>query len=442
MKPNNLYIATFGCQMNDRDSEIMAQLLAEDHQATAELAEADTVIVNTCSIRAKAEQKAFSLLGALRKYKKTKPEMIIAATGCVAQQDGGKIFSRMGHVDLIIGPQSIYQLPELINEVKENRKKIASTEFSQSFAIPPFLPTTESGLPHKRFVTIMQGCNNFCTYCIVPYVRGREISRSDADIIAEVKHLVRHGIKEVTLLGQNVNSYGNDQPGKLPNFAGLLRQVAAIKGVERLRFTTSNPKDLSDELIACFVDLDNLCSHFHLPVQSGSNRILKRMNRKYTIETYLAQVEKLRRARADIALTTDIIVGFPGESDEDFAATMRLLETVRYHGSFSFIYSSRPPARSCEFTDTVNAEIKNARLARYQARQKEITMERHQEYIGLVMEIMVEGESRNRAGQWCGRTTTNHIVNFDSQEKLAPGRMLKVKITQACFNSLRGVVEK
>lgn len=438
-KPQKLYIATFGCQMNDRDSEIMAQLLADDYQPTSDLDQADMVIVNTCSIRAKAEQKAFSLLGALRKYKKTRPKMIIAATGCVAQQDGNKIFSRMNHVDLVIGPQSIYRLPELTGKLKEKRKKIDCTKFSKSFVIPPFLPDINSGLPHKRFVTIMQGCNNYCTYCIVPYVRGREISRLAADIIAEVKHLVAHGIREVTLLGQNVNSYGNDQKGEFPGFPQLLRQVAAIKGVERLRFTTSNPKDLSDELIACFADLDNLCSHFHLPVQSGSNRILKRMNRKYTIEKYLEQVEKLRRARADIVLTTDIIVGFPGENEDDFAATMKLLETLRYHSSFSFIYSSRPPARSCEFTDTIAEEIKKERLARYQARQKEITLERHHEYVGRIMEIMVEGESRNRTGQWCGRTTGNQIVNFDSQENLAPGLIFEVKITEACFNSLRAV---
>ncbi len=435
----NLHIATFGCQMNDRDSEIMAQLLADDYQTTDDPGKADTVIVNTCSIRAKAEQKAFSLLGALRKYKKIKPEMVIVASGCVAQQDGRKIFSRMNHVDLVIGPQSIYRLPELLKQTKEKRKKTTSTEFIKSFTIPPFLPTIKNGLPHKRFVTIMQGCNNYCTYCIVPYVRGREISRAAEDIVAEVRHLVDHGIKEITLLGQNVNSYGNDQKGKLPNFAELLRQVAVIKGVERLRFTTSNPKDLSDELIDCFVDLDNLCSHFHLPVQSGSNQVLKRMNRKYSIESYLERVEKLRRARPDIALTTDMIVGFPGESDDDFAVTMNLLETVRFHASFSFIYSSRPPARSCEFTDTITDEIKSRRLACYQARQKEITMERHQEYVGRIMEVMVEGESRNRDGQWCGRTTTNHIVNFNSPERLAPGRMLEVKITEACFNSLRAV---
>jgi tRNA-2-methylthio-N6-dimethylallyladenosine synthase len=426
--------------MNDRDSEIMTQLLADNHRITNDPAAADTVIVNTCSIRAKAEQKAFSLLGALRKYKKTKPEMVIVASGCVAQQEGKKIFSRMNHVDLVIGPQYIYKLPGLINQVKNKRKKIVAIEFTKSFTIPPFLPTIKNGLPHKRFVTIMQGCNNYCTYCIVPYVRGREISRAAEDIIAEVRHLAAHGIREITLLGQNVNSYGNDRKGELPDFARLLRQVSTIKGVERLRFTTSNPKDLSDELIACFADLDNLCAHFHLPVQSGSNRILQRMNRKYSIESYLERVEKLHRARPDIALTTDIIVGFPGESDDDFTATMNLLETVRFHGSFSFIYSSRPPARSCEFTDTIADEIKSRRLARYQARQKEITMERHEEYVGRIMEIMVEGESRNRAGQWCGRTTTNHIINFDSPKSLVPGQIFTVKITEACFNSLRGIL--
>ena len=438
-----LYIATFGCQMNDRDTEIMAQLLGQSYAKTTELAEADAVIVNTCSIREKAEQKAFSLLGVLRKYKKKKPQMIIAATGCVAQQDGRKMISRMNHIDLVVGPQNIYQLPLLFDKIRKTRKTTVATDLSPSFSIPPFLPTMDCGLPHKRFVTIMQGCNNFCTYCIVPYVRGRELSRSQEDILAEVRHLISHGVKEITLLGQNVNSYGNDQESsQRTSFSDLLRSVAGIRGVERLRFTTSNPKDLSDDLIRCFVDLDNLCSHFHLPVQSGSNSILQRMNRKYTIETYLDRVDKLKEARPDIALTTDIIVGFPGERNEDFQATMDLLEMVRYHGSFSFIYSSRPPAKSCEFEDTFSQEVKKERLAIYQARQKEITMERNREYVGQTMELMVEGESRNAEGQWSGRTSTHHIVNFTCGKPLVPGRMLMVRIDEACYNSLRGTLVK
>ncbi|MCJ7603435.1 MAG: MiaB/RimO family radical SAM methylthiotransferase, partial [Desulfobulbaceae bacterium] len=266
-----LYIETFGCQMNDRDSEIMRQLLAKVYEPTDVIHAADAIIVNTCSIRDKAEQKAYSLLGALRKRKRDNPELIIAATGCVAQQEGAKMLSRMPHVDLVVGPQNIYQLPELFVKAQQLRKGIVATDMAKSFHIPPFLPHLNQGNPHKRFVTIMQGCNNFCTYCIVPFTRGREISRKPEDILAEVNHLAAGGVKEVTLLGQNVNSYGNDYPaGSRTSFASLLPQVTEIKGIERVRFTTSNPKDLSEELMQCFTDLKKLCPHFHLPVQSGS----------------------------------------------------------------------------------------------------------------------------------------------------------------------------
>ncbi len=377
-----LYIETFGCQMNDRDSEIMRQLLANAFEPTELINDADAIIVNTCSIRGKAEQKAYSLLGALRKRKKEKPELIIAATGCVAQQEGAKMLSRMPHVNLVIGPQNIYQLPDLFVETQRQGKGLVATEMVKSFRIPPFLPSIQDGHPYKRFVTIMQGCNNFCTYCIVPFTRGREISRKPEDILAEVNHLAAGGVKEVTLLGQNVNSYGNDHPvASRTGFAALLRKVAEIKGIERIRFTTSNPNDLSLELMRCFAELDKLCPHFHLPVQSGSNTVLKRMNRKYTIEHYLEKVATLREFCPGIALTTDLIVGFPGETDMDFQATMALIEQVRYHSAFSFKYSNRPPARACDFPDPIPREEKERRLAVLQQRLQEITLERNMEYI-------------------------------------------------------------
>ncbi len=439
-----LYIETFGCQMNDRDSEIMGQLLKQvSFEATDDMNAADAIIVNTCSIRGKAEQKAYSLLGALRKKKKENPNLIIAATGCVAQQEGKTMLSRMPHVDLVIGPKHIYQLPALFERAAKQKKGIVAIDDASPFRIPLFLPSLETGLPHKRFVTIMQGCNNFCTYCIVPFTRGREISRETGDILCEVSHLVAGGVKEITLLGQNVNSYGNDQPKETrTNFASLLRRVAAIKGLERLRFTTSNPKDLSDELMCCFAELDVLCPHFHLPVQSGANAVLKRMNRKYSIESYLEKVEKLRGYCPEIVLTTDIIVGFPGESEDDFAATMGLIEKVRYHGAFSFKYSSRPPAKSCDFDEIVSEEDKSRRLALLQCRQKEITLERHKEFIGQDVELMVEGQSKAAHGQWAGRSDTNHIVNFHCQETLVPGQIVRVIITEACFNSLRSTLVK
>ncbi|MBI5558805.1 MAG: tRNA (N6-isopentenyl adenosine(37)-C2)-methylthiotransferase MiaB [Deltaproteobacteria bacterium] len=434
-----LYIETFGCQMNDRDSEIMRQLLATAYETTDVISSADAIIVNTCSIRDKAEQKAYSLLGALRKKKKENPGLIIAATGCVAQQEGEKMLSRMPHVDLVVGPRNIYQLPELFRRAEQQQKGIVATDQAKSFMIPPFLPSLQQGQPHKRFVTIMQGCNNFCTYCIVPFTRGREISRKAEDILSEINHLAAGGVKEVTLLGQNVNSYGNDQPeGNRTSFASLLRRVSEIKGVERLRFTTSNPKDLSEELMQCFTDLKKLCPHFHLPVQSGSNAILKSMNRRYTIELYLEKVEKLRSYYPQLALTTDIIVGFPGESRADFQATMDLIEKVRYHAAFSFKYSSRPPAKSCQMAETVSREEKEERLAELQERLSSITLERNREYIGQRLELMVEGESKAADGQWSGRSGTNHIVNFQSPDVLAPGNLVQVIIREACLHSLRG----
>jgi tRNA-2-methylthio-N6-dimethylallyladenosine synthase len=435
------YIETFGCQMNERDSEIMGQLLNRaDYSLTSDIDKAGVVIVNTCSIRGKAEQKAMSLLGRLKKSKQKKPELIVAVTGCVAQQEGARLQARMNYVDLVVGPQSIYRLPELIKRVEIEGTTTIATEQSPDFSIPSLLPELESSaLPFKRFVTIMQGCNNFCTYCVVPYTRGREVSRPPEDIVDEVKHLVTKGVKEITLLGQNVNSYGLDRPDRdYPDFPGLLRMVAEVTGVVRLRFTTSNPKDLSPDLMRCFAELGNLCPHFHLPVQSGSNSVLKRMNRKYTIEDYLEKVVGLRQFCPEIAITTDIIVGFPGESDEDFNATMSLLEKVRYHGAFSFKYSDRPNTVSAGFEDKVPEDVKKVRLSILQARQQEITVERHQEYIGRTMEVMVEGESRTGDGQWSGRTATNHIVNFTGPDLLKPGETLNVLIEEDCQHSLRG----
>ncbi len=435
----NIFIETIGCQMNMRDSEIMLQLLKESgYLLCPDLAAADAVIVNTCSIRGKAEQKAYSFIGSLRRLKEENPDLIIAVAGCVAQQEGEKMRLRMPHVDIILGPQSIYQLPDLFQQVAHERQGIIATSQSQDFAIPSFLPDLKSGLAHKRFVTIMQGCNNYCTYCIVPYTRGREVSRRQEDILAEVQHLVAGGVREITLLGQNVNSYGNDQPRKeRTSFPELLRQVAAVPGLVRLRFTTSNPKDLSPALMACFQDLANLCHHFHLPVQSGANAVLAKMNRKYTVEEYMAQVIGLRQACPDISLTTDIIVGFPGETAADFQATMDLMEKVRYDSAFSFKYSSRPPAKSCGFEETVSDQEKVQRLAILQNRQKEITEERHQECVGKTMEVMIEGESKMANGQWSGRSSHNLIVNFHSPAIYSPGDLETVTITESCLNSLR-----
>lgn len=454
MEQKVFYIKTFGCQMNERDSEIMAQSLAgHGYVEGMEVAESDLVILNTCSIRAKAEQKVMSLLGYLRKIKINRPQMKICVAGCVAQQEGKRIIERMPHVDLIVGTQNIYNIGALLEKVAVKGRQVV-TDLADDYSIPRFLPEiTSSGVmdevapspasagQFKKFVTIMQGCNNYCTYCVVPYTRGREISRKVDDIIDEVKVLVGGGVREITLLGQNVNSYGktNSVTESDPafSFADLLREVAGVKGLERVRFTTSNPKDLTDKLMRCFGEIDNLCPQFHLPVQAGADEVLKRMNRKYTISDYLGQVKKLRQYRPGLALTTDIIVGFPGETDDHFEGTMSLLEKVRFHGSFSFKYSDRPGTRASGFQDKIPEDVKSARLARFQKRQDEISLERNQEYVGSVRKVMVEEATVERS---MGRTDTNHIVHFDSCLNARPGDMLQVKIIHAGQHSLKGEV--
>jgi len=439
--------------MNDRDSEIIEQLLAQIGYITvADMNDADLVVLNTCSIRAKAEQKVYSLLGQLRPNKERNPKMRIVVAGCVAQQEGNKLIRKMPHVDIVVGTQQVYRIPELLEAIERGESKRGlALDLSSDFEIPPYqqfapvvspTPVNKSTEPQiKKFVTIMQGCNNYCSYCVVPATRGREISRPVRDILEEVQLLISKGVKEVTLLGQNVNSYGKtNQVAEEPvDFAGLLRQVAALEGLKRLRFTTSNPKDLSEELMRCFAELDVLCPHFHLPVQSGSNRVLKLMNRKYTVESYLEKVDTLRSYRPDIALATDIIVGHPGETDEDFEETMELLEKVRFHGSFSFKYSDRPGTRSSEFSDKIDEKVKSTRLARFQKRQDEIGLERNQEFVGTVVEVMVE---KVENGDGRGRNPTNHLVHFPANDTLRPGDFVSVAVEHAGKHSLRGIIKK
>jgi len=449
------YIETFGCQMNERDSEIMARMLSDsDYTPTDDIKQADVIVINTCSIREKAEQKVYSLLGRLKNLKKKKPSLIVSVAGCVAQQEGKKLQARMPLVDIVLGPQQIYRLPELLHKASGTGKQQLAVDLSPAFQIPGYIPSPSpvpkasekdnhsvTDAPFKGCVTIMQGCNNFCTYCVVPYTRGRETSRSPADIIAEITVLAEQGVREVTLLGQNVNSYGRGGDGRLKyiTFPELLRKVAEVKGIERIRFTTSHPKDLSSDLISCFGEIDILCPHFHLPVQSGSNRILKKMNRKYSIEDYLNKVAALRNVRPDISLTTDIIVGFPGETDNDFQATMNLLETVRFQGAFSFKYSDRPQAKSISFADKIDERTKSQRLSRLQDRQNSISLEENLKYENTVQSIMVEGESKNGDGQWSGRSRSNIIVNFTGTTNLSPGQIVNVRITEGLLHSLRGI---
>jgi tRNA-2-methylthio-N6-dimethylallyladenosine synthase len=428
----NLYIKTFGCQMNERDSEIIEQLLAQEgYVPTDSAGNADVILINTCSIREKAEQKVFSLLGHLREEKARNPALLLGVTGCVAQQEGEHIRERMPHVDLIVGTQQIYRLPEMLARLtdKATTREVA-TDLESSFIIPPFQKLLENTPPSpapqsfKRFVTIMQGCNNFCSYCVVPGTRGREISRPMADILEEVEILVSQGVIEITLLGQNVNSYGqtNAVAGQPVAFPELLRKVAAVGGLKRLRFTTSHPKDLTDDLMRCFAELEILCPHFHLPVQSGSNAVLKRMNRKYTVEQYLNKVAALRRYRPDIALATDIIVGFPGESEADFQATMDL----------------RPHTRSAEFTDKIPEEIKSRRLMHFQNRQDEISLDRNLECLGNVIEVMIEDCNETSSK---GRTAANQVVHaVTDAAETRPGDLVMVRIDHAGKHSLRGTI--
>ncbi len=448
MKQKSFFIKTFGCQMNDRDSEIMAQLLSETgYVETSETATADLVILNTCSIRAKAEQKVMSLLGVLRKHKKNNPKMLIVVAGCVAQQEGQEIINRMPHVDLVLGTQSIYQLVELLE--KHTEESVATT-LDDRYSIPQFIPNLtiptrndKAPAPFKKFLTIMQGCNNYCSYCVVPYTRGREISRSVEHILQEAKVLVDAGVKEITLLGQNVNSYGQTNTVSKEKthytFSDLLRAVSEIPGLKQLRFTTSNPKDLSDDLMRCFAEIDILCHQFHLPVQSGSNAVLSRMHRKYTREHYLELVHSLRSYCPDIAITTDMIVGFPGETDTDFADTMSLQEAVRFNGSYSFKYSDRPGTRSADFEDKVDEAVKSERLLTFQARQDEICLEYNKQYVGTVVSGMIEKTSKESI---VARTGSNHLVHIKSPTGFyTPGEIVSIRIHHAGQHSLNGDIE-
>lgn len=427
-----VYIRTFGCQMNVADSQLMAQVLAADYALTDRPEEADLFLVNTCAIRRKSEEKVRSLLGRLKGLKKRRPELILGVGGCVAQQEGERLLKAAPHLDLVFGTHGIYRLPELVRRAA--RQPTVDVELTGCF--PP-LPRREWGPGQvQALVTIMQGCNNFCSFCVVPYVRGPEISREPADIAAEVRAFLAQGGKEVTLLGQNVNSYGRGLAEPV-TFVDLVRRLAALPGLARLRFATSHPKDLSDELIAAFGELPVLCEHLHLPVQSGSDRILQAMNRRYTREQYLEKVAKLRQACPDISLSTDLIVGFPGETEKDFQDTLDLMQEVGFDQSFSFKYSPRPRTRAASLPDQVPEPVKAERLSRLQAVQDDLTLAAHRRLLGQTREVLVEGSSKRSPDQLCGRLRTNQVVNFAGPPTLV-GRLVMVEITEAHPHSLKG----
>jgi tRNA-2-methylthio-N6-dimethylallyladenosine synthase len=440
MKDKYLYIETFGCQMNVHDSEQMAVLLADmGYALTDNSQKADLILFNTCSIRDKAEQKAFSELGRLIRLKAKNPDLIVGFGGCLAQHLGRKVYSRMRDVDLVFGTHNIHRLPEMIAAVQQERKKITRTDLSSKItSLNIFAPPPKGAL--SSFVSIMQGCDNYCAYCVVPYLRGPEMSRTPEDIVDEIKKLVQHGVKEVTLLGQNVNSYGR-KLNEPCNFVSLIKKINDIDGLERIRFTTSHPKDLSDELIDCFATVPKICEHIHMAVQSGSNRILKMMNRGYTAEDFLAKVEKLRLACPGISITSDIIVGFPGETEQDYEATIDLMEKIRFDLLFSFKYSARTGTAAQKLNDNVPEDEKKQRLKDLQALQNRHTQEKHSALEGSIQEVLVEGRSKNSAQDMMGRARSWKIVNFKGGPDLA-GNLVNVEITRGYLHSLRGTIKE
>lgn len=430
-----LYIETFGCQMNVNDSETMVTLLREmDYEPVDNPSSADLIILNTCSIRAKAEQKVFSELGRMKRFKSRNRPVILGLGGCIAQQQGEKLLRRVPYLDLVFGTHSLHLLPDMVRAAERGERPVRN-DFLDPDARLDLFPRKDAEGGVTRFVTVMQGCDNFCSYCIVPYVRGREVSRRSRDILEEVAEMAASGVKEVTLLGQNVNSYGLKSMDE-PDFAALLRDVSAVPGIERIRFTTSHPKDMSPALISCFADLPTLCSHIHLPAQSGSDRVLGLMNRGYSRKDYLVRIGALKAARPDILITGDMIVGFPGETEEDFLATLSLMEEVGYADLFSFAFSARPETDAARYRDTLTRREKQERLDRLQSLQRSMTMEISRGFVGTVQEVLVEGTSR-RGDQLFGRTSGNRVVNFPGDRSLT-GSMVRVTIREALPNSLLG----
>jgi tRNA-2-methylthio-N6-dimethylallyladenosine synthase len=442
MNDKAFYLETFGCQMNVVDSERIVGLLDEiGYHQVEEPEQADLILLNTCAVRDKAVRKAYGHLGRFKPMKERKPDLrkpdlILGMGGCIAQQEGKQLLEEFSYLDLVFGTHNVHRLPEMVQQVAENHVRCEETEFLDRETRLQLFPSRTGQEAYTRFVTVMQGCDNFCSYCVVPYVRGREISRPSAEILEEIRELAAQGVREITLIGQNVNSYGLKEDGEL-SFAGLLEQVNAVDGIDRMRFTTSHPKDLSNDLIECFGRLDKLCKHLHLPVQCGSNNILKAMNRGYTRERYLEVVERLRQVCPEIRLSSDIIVGFPGETEADFAETMSLLEKVRYTEIYSFIYSPRRGTTAADMADDTPAEVKQDQFNRMLELQQEISRQTWEADVDTIQEVLVEGESKFGAGQMFGRSTWNRIVNFAGPAEVA-GELVSVKITKAFRNSLLG----
>ena len=438
-RAKRVHIKTFGCQMNDYDSARMADLLRESHglEPTDNAEDADVLLLNTCSIREKAQEKVFSQLGRWNEIKRDKPDLIIGVGGCVASQEGEAIIRRAPYVDLVFGPQTLHRLPKMLDSVAT----VAAHEVDISFPeIEKFDRLPEPRVEGVRaYVSIMEGCSKYCSYCVVPYTRGEEFSRPFDDVLAEAVHLAEQGVREITLLGQNVNCYqGPMHDGGEADLALLIRYLAEIDGIDRIRYTTSHPMHFSDSLIAAYADMPQLVNHLHLPVQSGSDRVLAAMKRGHTALEYKARIRRLREVRPDISLSSDFIVGFPGETDADFEDTMKLIEDVGFDHSYSFIYSARPGTPAAELADDTSRAVKQQRLARLQARINEMAADISRSMVGTRQQVLVEGPARRGEGLLAGRTENNRVVNFASSDVGLIGQFVELEIVEAFPNSLRG----
>ncbi|MBS1154350.1 MAG: tRNA ((37)-C2)-methylthiotransferase MiaB [Proteobacteria bacterium] len=433
-----VFIKTYGCQMNEYDSDKMADVLnlAEGHVKTDKVEEADVILFNTCSIREKAQEKVFSDLGRVQDLKKANPDIMIAVGGCVASQEGEHIIKRAPYVDVVFGPQTLHRLPELLAKKRSTGLSQVDISFPEIEKFDHLPPAKVEGA--SAFVSIMEGCSKFCTFCIVPFTRGQEVSRPFDDILTEVAGLAQQGVKEITLLGQNVNAYrGVMDDGEIADFALLLEYVHEIPGIERMRYTTSHPREMTPRVIDCYRKLPKLVSHLHLPIQSGSDRVLAAMKRGYTALEFKSLVRKLKEARPDLCVSSDFIIGFPGETEDDFEKTMRVIDDVGFDASFSFVYSQRPGTPAAELPDDVPEEVKLKRLLRLQARIEELASEVNRGMVGTVQRVLVEKISKKDPNELAGRTDNNRVVNFVGNSRLIH-HFVDVYITHTFPHSLHG----
>lgn len=432
-------ILTYGCQMNENDSQRLGGLLQKiGYEETTVMEDADAILLNTCCVRESAELKIYGKIGELKGLKRNKPSLIVGVCGCMAQKNQKALFKRAPHIDFVVGPNNLHDVPNIIAQIGEERKHILATD--------DIINTESDHVPTVRkqgmtaWVPIMYGCNNFCTYCIVPYVRGRERSRTIAEICAEIEGLAQEGCREVTLLGQNVNSYGKGTDEG--DFADLLRAVNEIKGIERIRYMTSHPRDMSQRVIDAVRDCEKVCDHFHLPVQAGSDILLKRMNRGYTTEYYRDLVRRIREANPNATLTTDLIVGFPGETDELFEETLAFVKEMRYDAAYTFLYSKRSGTPAAEMDEQVDIKVKKARLQKLMDMQNENSLELNQAYVGRIVEVMVEGPSKSDEQTWTGRTTGNKIILWPYVGTEKVGDLVNVRVDVAQTWLLKGTLQE